>query len=303
VWFSKPRKRFAIIFQGPENFRAIPRNPWFIPRVLLQTFIHLPGIGPTTEQRLWREGLGDWRALVERGGEVLHGARAELARRAAAESLVRFERGDWKWFDAALPAEAKWRAFGELGQRALYVDIETDGGFGAEAITVIGAYDGLTAHTFVAERDLDAAREYIEGFPLVVTYNGAAFDMPLIRQRFPYNLFNHIHVDLRFPLHRLGLRGGLKMVEQLVGIERGPLAQGLDGWDAVRLWREWQEGSARSLEVLLAYNREDIVNLAPLMRLAYDRLQGCLAVPGRVPGDGNRACQSAHHTVVSARRI
>ena len=43
-----------------------------------------------------------------------------------------------------------------------------------------------------------------------------------------------------------------------------------------RLWREWQAGSARSLEVLLAYNREDIANLAPLMRLAYDRLRRSL---------------------------
>lgn len=244
--------------------------------MLQQTFIHLPGIGPTTEARLWRAGLGDWRALAERGGEALRGPRADAVRRAAEESLARFERGDWSWFDAALPADAKWRAFGDLGTRALYVDIETDGGFGPEAITVIGCYDGVTARTFVAERDLEAAREFIEGFPLVVTYNGATFDMPLIRARFPYNLFNHVHVDLRFPLHRLGLRGGLKIIEQMVGIERGPLAQGLDGWDAVRLWREWQEGSARSLEVLLAYNREDIVNLAPLMRLAYDRLQHTL---------------------------
>jgi uncharacterized protein YprB with RNaseH-like and TPR domain len=241
--------------------------------VLQQTLCHLPGIGPTTERRLWREGIGDWRAMVERGGTVLRGARGDQVRRAAEESLLRFERGDWRWFDAALPADAKWRAFGELGQRALYVDIETDGGFGAEAITVIGAYDGQTAHTFVADRDLDAARELIEGFPLVVTYNGASFDMPLIRARFPSNLFNHIHVDLRVPLHRLGLRDGLKLIEQMVGIERGPLAQGLDGWDAVRLWREWQEGSTRSLEVLLAYNREDIVNLAPLMRLAFERLR------------------------------
>ncbi len=242
--------------------------------MLQQSFIHLPGIGPTTEQRLWRAGIRDWRALLERGGAVLHGARADEARRGAEESLARFARGDWTWFEAALPADAKWRAFGELGDRALYVDIETDGGFGPEAITVIGCYDGVTAHTFVAERDLDAAREFIEQFPLVITYNGAAFDMPLIRQRFPYNLFNHVHVDLRFPLHRLGLKGGLKVIEQMAGIERGADTRGLDGWDAVRLWREWQAGSARSLEVLLAYNREDIVNLAPLMRLAYDRLRG-----------------------------
>ena len=244
--------------------------------MLQQTFIHLPGIGPTTERRLWREGLRTWRDLVEQGGHVLHGARADAIRRAAEESLLRFEHGDWNWFEAALPAAAKWRAYGELGQHALYVDIETDGGCGAEAITVIGCYDGQTAHTFVAEQNLDAARELIEAHPLIVTFNGAAFDMPLIRERFRSNLFNHIHIDLRFPLKKLGLYGGLKHIEQLVGLERAAPTQGLDGWDAVRLWREYQYGSTEALELLLAYNREDIVHLAPLMRLAFEKLSAAV---------------------------
>ena len=239
--------------------------------------MHLPSIGATTERRLWREGIRDWPSLIAEGHRLLHAGRVDAVRRAAEESITRFERGDWRWFEATLPAAVKWRAFGELGQHALYVDIETDGGFGAGAITVIGCYDGQTAHTFVADRDLDAARELIEAHPLIVTFNGLAFDMPLIRERFRYNLFNHIHVDLRFPLRKLGLHGGLKIIEQMVGLERAPQTRGLDGWDAVRLWLEWQAGNAKSLEVLLAYNREDIVNLAPLMRMAFDRLKSTSA--------------------------
>jgi len=246
--------------------------------MLQQTFLHLPGVGAATERRLWRAGLRSWAALAEGGAGVLRGPRGDRIRRAAEESQRRWTRGDWAWFDARLPARHKWRAFGDLGDRALYVDIETTGLNASDAITVIGCYDGRTAHAFVADRNLDAARELIEAHPLIVTYNGAAFDMPLIRARFPYNLFNHVHVDLRFPLRVLGYRGGLKRIEELVGLERGPGVRGLDGWDAVRLWYAYQAGDPAALDTLLAYNRADIVHLEPLMRLVFDRLAPSLAV-------------------------
>ena len=246
--------------------------------MLQQTFLHLPGVGPATERRLWQAGLRSWQELADRGGDVLRGSRGDRIRHAAEESLRRWARGDWAWFDAALPGRHKWRAFGELGARALYVDIETTGLSASDAITVIGCYDGRTVHAFVADQNLDAARELIERHPLIVTYNGAAFDMPLIRARFPCNFFNHIHIDLRAPLRLLGLRGGLKRIEDLVGLERSAHLRGLDGWDAVRLWHEYQAGHPAALDTLLDYNRADIVHLEPLMRLVFDRLAPELAL-------------------------
>lgn len=234
------------------------------PVQLRNSFVHLQGIGPATEGRLWRRGLRTWTDLLA----VEAGQRAEALR----ESHARFERGDWNWFDRAFPAGEKWRAFGDLGDRALYVDIETDGGMEGESITVIGCFDGVTAHTFVRGRDLEQAKELIEQHPLVVTFNGAQFDLPLIRRRFFYNLFNHVHVDLRFVLRRLGLRGGLKAIERQLGMSRSAETEGLGGWDAVRLWREWEMGHEASLQILLAYNREDTRNMLPLMKLAYEEL-------------------------------
>jgi uncharacterized protein YprB with RNaseH-like and TPR domain len=48
----------------------------------------------------------------------------------------------------------------------------------------------------------------------------------------------------------------------------------------VRLWREWERGSREALELLKAYNREDIVHLEMLMRFAYERLRMLTGVPG-----------------------
>lgn len=247
--------------------------------MLQRTFLHLPGIGELSEQRLWREGIASWSDFIAacESGCLRSRAAAALVQDVC-ESVQRFGAGDWSYFDRALPSIHKWRAFGDLAGQALYVDIETTGmGPGAE-ITVIGTFDGREAKAFVAGRNLDDARAEIERHALVVTYNGAQFDMPIIRARFPGDRFNHVHVDLRFPLRRLGLKGGLKSIEDQVGIRRSARTAGLTGWDAVRLWREYRRGSREALDLLLEYNREDIRNLAPLMKLVCEGMAS--ALPG-----------------------
>jgi hypothetical protein len=236
--------------------------------MLRRTFLHLPGIGEATERRLWRQGVATWDHMLEglRDGS-LSSARLHGLEPAVIECISNLEGGRWGYFDRLLPSVHKWRAFRDLSDGALYVDIETTGGAGGEAITVIGTYDGTTARCFVAGRDLEEARALIESRPLVVTYNGAQFDLPLIRDRFRYNFFNFIHVDLRFPLARLGYRGGLKAIEQRLGIERSAATRGMNGFDAVLLWRRYEQGSEEALRLLLDYNREDTCHLKSLMEL------------------------------------
>jgi uncharacterized protein YprB with RNaseH-like and TPR domain len=60
------------------------------------------------------------------------------------------------------------------------------------------------------------------------------------------------------------------MCEKALGLDRGDL-DGVDGFFAVLLWREFQQtGNIKALETLLAYNIEDVVNLETLMVLAYN---------------------------------
>jgi hypothetical protein len=242
--------------------------------MLRRTFVHLKGIGAATERGLWSAGILSWEDFVAAAEDGRLGpVRSTTHLPGVQESIRRAAAGDLRWFDAALATADKWRAYGELHDRAAFVDIETNGlGFDGESITVIGVYDGRVVRQFVEGRDLEAAQEHLESFPLVVSYNGAAFDLPVIRRKFPYNLFNHVHVDALYPARRLGWRGGLKKVEELLGLVRAPEIRGLGGWDAVRLWREHQYGSAEALDLLLAYNAADVRNLKPLMDEAYRRL-------------------------------
>jgi len=55
---------------------------------------------------------------------------------------------------------------------------------------------------------------------MIVTFNGTCFDVPFIKKIFPEINFNQIHIDLRYFLKRLGLSGGLKIIENEMNIKR-----------------------------------------------------------------------------------
>ena len=75
---------------------------------------------------------------------------------------------------------------------------------------------------------------------------------------------------MRYLLRSLGYTGGLKGCEKKAGIDRGEL-DGLDGYSAVLLWNDYQRNkNPKSLETLLAYNIQDVVNLENLMVLSYN---------------------------------
>jgi uncharacterized protein len=62
------------------------------------------------------------------------------------------------------------------------------------------------------------------------------------------------------------LRGGLKAVERKLGIVR-KLPE-VNGLEAIRLWWRYVENfDLEALETLLAYNKEDIVNLKTLKEI------------------------------------
>jgi len=51
------------------------------------------------------------------------------------------------------------------------------------------------------------------------------------------------HIDLRFLLKKLGYAGGLKRIDKELGINRGADIDGIDGFEAVRLWNEYRWGN------------------------------------------------------------
>ncbi len=242
--------------------------------MLDHTFIHLPKIGPTTERRLWQAGVHTWDDFLSAPQlpRISPGRRLDLCR-LLAESRRCLDQGDHTHFANRLAPAEHWRAYPQFRRRVAYLDIETTGLGPPHSVTVVGLYDGSRTRTYVAGDNLAQFAEDIQDYALLVTYNGATFDLPFLRYAFPGLQFHQMHVDLRYALGRLGLRGGLKRIEQRLGLQRNERIAGLDGWDAVRLWHEYQRGSEKSLALLIEYNSADIVNLETLMQAAYRGLR------------------------------
>ena len=240
--------------------------------MLEQTFIHIVGIGPKTEQALWGRGIRRWQDFLDHKKPVLSPTKDRLIRRDLEDSLA--HRDDIGFFNDRLPAGEKWRLFDKFKHRAAYLDIETSGyDPWNNDITVIGLYDSDRVQTFVNGKNLDAFEVAVADYDLVITFNGACFDLPFIQRSFPGISLPKGHIDLRFVLKKLGHEGGLKKIERDLGITRSDEIDGVDGFEAVRLWHRYQRGDKKALQTLISYNNADIMNLEPLMELAYERMR------------------------------
>ncbi|MBV9851945.1 MAG: ribonuclease H-like domain-containing protein [Armatimonadetes bacterium] len=247
--------------------------------MLTSTFIHAPGVGPATERSLWGQGANDWWAFLEAGKRLRVPPRHRAALVETVEqSVAHLEAARADWFARRLPKKEHWRAvsaFPKVG----FLDIETDGGFSPDSLTVIGLSDGSETHAYLKGRDLARFAFDCQDYDGFVTFFGTGFDLPFLKRRFPVleNVFaGRFHVDLCPLLKRLGHTGGLKSIERQLGIPRVPETDGLTGYDAVRLWRAYRKGGRGAddaLRLLLAYNREDVVNMKLLLDYALPRLR------------------------------
>jgi uncharacterized protein YprB with RNaseH-like and TPR domain len=238
--------------------------------VLTNTFIHVAGVGIKTEARLWDAGVTDWNC-VSVGNPVLVGSkRNSLLFRTIEESKIRLDDGDAAYFSRLLPTHQSWRLFPEFRDNIAYLDIETTGlDRFWDSITAVTLYDGKEIQSYVQGRNLDDFPQAIRRYKVLVTYNGKTFDVPFIERFFSMQL-NQAHIDLRYVLGSLGLKGGLKACEARLGIDRGELTE-INGFWAVLLWHEYQSrGRQSALDTLLAYNVQDTVTLETLLVLAHN---------------------------------
>lgn len=151
-----------------------------------------------------------------------------------------------------------------------YLDIETTGcSRHSHDLTVIGIaierQDAMEVVQLVGGGITDTAlSNALVGVETLYTYNGHRFDLPFIRHALGINLESQIRCrDLMIDCWKHKLKGGLKAVEQKLGIDRQ--SKGIDGWMAVRLWWDYINNcNTAALQTLLAYNRDDVVNLKTL---------------------------------------
>ncbi len=155
-----------------------------------------------------------------------------------------------------------------------YLDIETS--FAGD-VTLFGLMRGASGPLIQLVGSAitrDGIESTLKGLDTMCTFNGESFDLPVLRRAFGIGLIERFRsLDLSLECRKVGIRGGLKRIENGMQIPRR--LRGVNGYDAMLLWERWEKGEREALEILLEYNRDDVINLALLER----RLRGDLEVP------------------------
>ncbi|MGA1874971.1 MAG: ribonuclease H-like domain-containing protein [bacterium] len=235
--------------------------------MLFHTFLHIPGVGERLERMLWQHDIFTWDDFLESPqSKQLLGRKYRTMVRYIEKSKNNLHNA--QFFKKLLPAKELWRLFDHFREKTVYLDIESVYQKSFHEITVIGLYGNGHMKSFVQGINLEDFRETISLYDLIVTYNGICFDLPVLRQQLKMG-FPHAHIDLRFFLKRLGFTGGLKGIEKQFGISRSDGIDGLNGYDAVLLWKKYLKGDQQALTTLIEYNTCDTRNLNHLMDEAY----------------------------------
>ncbi len=108
----------------------------------------------------------------------------------------------------------------------------------------------------------------------------------------PSQLFAGRH--FRVPDGQRGYRGGLKAVERTLGHRRDPAIQGVDGFEAVRLWHCYRRGDRQALRKLILYHLTDVVNMVELVETTVRLKQPQLAFPGEITAHAPFATRKFH---------
>jgi uncharacterized protein YprB with RNaseH-like and TPR domain len=152
-----------------------------------------------------------------------------------------------------------------------YLDIETDR---KGNICVIGIF--IEHNGFVQLHGEDITTDNLEMImrkaKTVVTFYGDSFDLPVIKRYFNLDLkVTHHSLDLFKVKKGLGIKGGLKELEKMFGIKRK--TEGINGYKAMLLWERYiRKGKIDALNLLLEYNKEDVLNLISLEKILFGQL-------------------------------
>lgn len=236
-----------------------------------------------------RAGTGDWEGLLQGKIEPL-GDTASFSLTTSYESramhgLHRFSSLSTLSGNAlSVVSRDPELSFADLSQ-AVFLDTETTGlGMGTGTYVFLVGVGYMDAGEFVVKQFflngpgeerafLESLGVFLSRFPAMVTFNGKAFDWPLLESRYrlhrraaPFD--DPVHVDLLHPARRIWKRRlescALSSLEgEILGVQR--TFEDVPGWEIpFRYFRYQRSGDATPLENVFHHNLVDILSLATL---------------------------------------
>jgi len=246
--------------------------------MIKNTFSILNGIGIKLEKRLWRNGILTWDDFINTDdiNFITEGKKARFNRHLSSASQA-LSASNAEYFAKNVKRRDHWRLFKKFRGDAVCLDIETNGFMPDKGgyATIVGLYNGFDYKCLMRGNGLTSQNlmKELSVYKYLITFYGVAFDVPFLLRSMSGLQFEIPHFDLCFGARMTGFQGGLKKLEAEFGIERDESVQGMNGYDAVKLWEQAQNGSSDALALLKLYNKEDTINLFNIAEVIYQRLR------------------------------
>ena len=243
-----------------------------------QSFKFLKGFNRELQREMHQKGINTWDDFLKM--ESVEGIPDDVKKVIdcqLTEMAAALENKEYSYFAKSIPPSSHWRLYKRLKEerRLCFMDIETTGlQFFNDEVTVVGVYDGVYHQALIAGIDLSTEniRTILSPYEMVVSHYGLKFDIPFLKYKYPDLNFNQLHFDMSFIGRKLHLGRSLKDMEKHFDITRDEDVAALNGYHAVKLWENYQEGNKESLDLLIQHNRNDTGNLEVLADRLYDYL-------------------------------
>ncbi|GBF49716.1 exonuclease [Leptospira ryugenii] len=252
-------------------------DPKFNLSLLKTSFALFPGIGPELEKKIWEYGIADWDDFLHFTPNQDHAwwkwAFPDLQEIKQAIPIWKkaYQKKDAQFFSQNLPYRDLWKVWEISPEKFCFLDIETTGIEFNSHVTVVSLYQAGEMKTYQRGKNLEYLLDGIQSDTILVSYNGKRFDVPFLEKEFHQKIPN-VHLDLMNVLHDMGIKGGLKKSEEILGLVRAEEIAKIDGKVAPILWKDYQENdNLSSLQLLVAYNQEDTINLKYILEEVYRR--------------------------------
>jgi uncharacterized protein YprB with RNaseH-like and TPR domain/predicted nuclease with RNAse H fold/dephospho-CoA kinase len=243
--------------------------------MLDSTFCHLPRIGSKKEHNIWSSGILNWHDFESKNNVQLslfsQDKKNDLIN--LDESWQALNQKDTDFFTRHLSKDNYYRIAVNFPEDTLFLDIETTGlSIYYDKITVIGWSLNQDYGFWIQGMEENSFKNVLAKAKILVTFNGTLFDIPFLKKEFPDLQIPLTHIDLRFLGQRVGLSGGQKVIEKVIGIERASHISDMVGETAPILWFKYLKGDWSALKLLISYNHADIVGMKKILDVIIDRL-------------------------------
>jgi uncharacterized protein YprB with RNaseH-like and TPR domain len=248
--------------------------------MITHSFIFLDMINAKTEKSIWKQGIRSWDDFISRKKiKGISAIRKIYYDRQILEAKRNLYNSDSGYFYERIPLSETWRLYEFFRENAVFLDIETSGVTKHDDVVVVGLFDGLNTKTMIKGINLNlfGLKQELSKYCLIVTFNGATFDIPFLKKRYP-GLIPKIPIfDVRTTCARVGLNGGLKEIEKKLGIRRNKIIEKFYGGDPLCLWKMYRAtGDEYYLNLLIEYNEGDTMNLQRIADYTVQKLKSIL---------------------------